>query len=165
MAYSNGYNQNRGGGWYGNRGYQNRGGYGGGYNQGNRGYQNGGGYNAPQQPVKKSGAKYSIIKKGNFIDMPIINAWQKTRQGILTITVKPYHASEKQVKSARNTFTKMIAEVQYPSGQHRLIPVLYNEVNKKVTISELNLLITPAGAGVTGTGKHVTGSVVKLSKR
>lgn len=133
------------------------------HNQFNAPYNpNYGGFNNNQPRFKKSGAKYGIIKKGQFEDLPIVNAWMKTRQGLVTIKVAPYHKTKSHDSGNGNAFFSMIAEIRYPSGHTKLVPVLMNRSNKKIPIPNENLLITPNGGGVTKSGKRVTGSVVKL---
>jgi hypothetical protein len=107
--------------------------------------------------VKKSGAVYSKIKNGNFEGMPIINAWRKTKMGLMTVKVAPYHASKDIVKSERNDFVKMIAEIKLPTGQIQIEPCLMNTTNKKIVLQKMGLVISPIGQGFTSSGKRVTG--------
>ena len=111
--------------------------------------------NAPL--VKKSGATYSKIKNGNFEGMPIVNAWRKTKMGLMTAKVAPYHASKDIVKSERNDFVKMIAEIHLPTGQVQIEPCLMNMTNKKIVLQKMGLVISPIGQGFTSSGKRVTG--------
>ncbi len=112
--------------------------------------------NTMPQP-KRSGAVYSRIKNGKFDGMTIINAWRKTKMGLMTCKVAPYHASEVLVKSDRNEFVKMIAEIKLPTGQIQIEPCLMNMTNKKVVLQKMGLVISPNGSGVTSSGKRVTG--------
>lgn len=159
MAYIN----NGGGGWNNNRNNN-----GGGWNN-NRNNNGGGWNNNGGQRSKKSGVTYSKIKQGKFEGLIIVNAWLKTKESLLTLKIAPYN---KTVKSggadvvhsdSGNEYLKYICEVRYSNGNHRLIPVLYSLKTKKIAIQELNLLVTPNGAGVTSSGKKVTGSVVRLN--
>lgn len=158
MNYNNNYNGNR---QFNGGGYQQRQYNGGGYQQ----HQyNGGGYQQPQQRFKKSGAKYSMIKKGNHEGAIIVNAWMKSRQGLLKITCAPYNGTHEVKSQNGNTFLTYIASLDYGNGNTRILPCLYNVGNKKITLSAVNLLITPNGGGFTRSGKRVTGSVLQLSK-
>lgn len=122
-------------------------------------------YGQPQQPrYKKSGAKYSIIKNGNFNSYPIVNAWMSTRQGLVKITVAPYKGTHETKSNNGNTFMNMIASIQVGFNPPQLVPCLYNMTNKKIVLSNVGLLITPNGGGQTRSGKRVTGSVVRLQK-
>lgn len=137
-----------------------------GYRQNNYGgypQHQGYGQQQPQQRPKKSGAKYSIIKQGKHEGSPIVNAWMSTRQGLVKITIAPYHGTRK-VESSANTFLTMMASVQVGFNPPQLMPCLYNITNKKVVLSNIGLLVTPNGGGMTRSGKRVTGSVVKLQK-
>lgn len=124
------------------------------YNQNRANYQQ---QNQQRQMVKKSGATYSKITKGNFEGYPIINAWRKTKNGLMTVKVAPYHASSKTVESEKNTFTKMIAEIRHPNAASEIVPVLMNMTNKKIVIKKYNLVISPNGSGYTSSGKRVSG--------
>jgi len=157
---NNNNNNYRGGGYGGNGG--NGGNYGG----------NGGGYGGnrnQQQRSKKSGATYSKIKQGQFEGLMIVNAWLKMKDILLTLKIAPYNKSIKSGKAdvvesqSGKKYLKYICEAVYSNGNHRLIPVLYSVETRKIAISELNLLVTPNGAGVTSSGKKVTGSVVRLN--
>src|SRR5690554_6750229 len=121
-------NNNYGGGGY----RQNN--YGGGYRNNNYGggYQNNGYQNRPRP--KKSGANYAQIGKGNYKGLPIVNAWLKTRQGLVTIKVAPYHKTKSYDSGNGNAFLSMIAEIKFSNGVQRLVPVLMNRQNKKIPI-------------------------------
>lgn len=155
-----------------NGGYNNGGGYNNSYgnNGGGYGNNNGGSYNSRnQQRSKKSGVTYSKIKQGQFEGLMIVNAWLKMKDLLLTLKIAPYNKTVKGssadvVKSqSGKTYLKYICEAVYSNGNHRLIPVMYSVETRKIAIPELNLLVTPNGAGVTSSGKKVTGSVVRLN--
>lgn len=151
----NNYNNNR------NQYGQNRG-----YRQNNYGgYPQQQGYSQQQPPqrFKKSGAKYSIIKQGNFEGYPIVNAWMKTRQGLVKITIAPYRDT-REVESKSNKFLTMIASIKVGFNPPQIMPCLYNLTNKKIVLPNVGLLVTPNGGGMTRNGKRVTGAVVQLNK-
>lgn len=133
----------------------------------NSNYQNGNNNNN-STPAKKSGATYSKINKGNFEGEIIINAWRKTKFGLMTCTVSPYNGKGNKGKELvtstnRNTgeikeYIKMIAVVKNTSlGTSQLYPVLMNLKTKVIVLQELSLCITPNGRGQTASGKMVTG--------
>lgn len=111
------------------------------------------------QPPKKSGAKYSKIGKGNFVGATIVNAWNKSRKGMITCTVSPYKKSDELVKSeSGNEYMKMIAVVRYErTGVEKIIPVLRNLETNVIVLKEIGMVITPNGSGRTSTGKAVKG--------
>lgn len=153
MGWNNNNNWNGGGNWNGNRNGNWNG------NRGN-GYQN-----KPQ--AKRSGAKYSIIRNGKFEGGTIVNAWNKSRgKGLITAKVAPYKDSkEYTAKSSGKTYITMIAEVFYHNtGQKMLIPCSMNKNTKVIVLSDLGMVISPNGNGITSSGKKVTGYFGKFSR-
>lgn len=126
-----------------------------GYNQ--RGYQNKG-YN---QRNKKSGAKYSKITKGTFEGLPIVNAWVKTKFGLVSIKVAPYSGTHETKSENGNKFLNLIAEVK-EGFNVSIYPCIMNLRNNYIIINKLGLMITPKGHGVTKSGKVVSGAVLQL---
>lgn len=113
---------------------------------------------------KNYGAKYSKIKKGNYIGATIVNAWnfQKGR-GMLTCTVSPYRNSKVVKSNNGNRFQSMIAIVDYEnSGVQKKIPCLMNLENKKIVLEEINMVISPNGSGKTSKGSKTQGYFGKL---
>lgn len=157
MAYGNNYQ---------NGGYRNNN-YGNG-NYRSNGYRgNGYGNNRGGQPPKRSGAKYSQIKTGKFKGGTIINAWNKSRgKGLITAKVAPYgNSKEYTAESSGNTYITMIAEVFYHnSGQKMLIPCSMNKDTRVIVLSDIGMVITPNGHGVTSSGKRVTGYFGKFTR-
>ncbi len=137
-----------------------------------RGYNNGGGYrnnnyNQNQQPPKKSGAKYSIIRKGDFEGGTIVNAWNVSRRrGLITAKVAPYKDSkEYTAKTSGKTYITMIAEVRWDnSGQTEVIPCSMNKDTKVIVLDKLGMVISPNGSGMTSSGKKVTGYFGKFTR-
>jgi hypothetical protein len=126
-------------------------------------------YPQQQQPVyKRSGAVYSKIRKGNFEGETIVNAWRKTKFGLMQATVSPYkgangkgmevvHSNGKNGSSPKE-YHKMICVIKNTSmGTSNIYPVLMNVKTQVISIQELGLCITPNGSGVTRSGKRVTG--------
>ncbi len=143
----------------GNGGYPRR-------NGGNYHRQNAqGGQNAPAP--KRSGAKYSIIRKGSFEGQVIINAWNKSRgKGLITAKVAPYKDSkEYTAPTSGKTYITMMAEVHYHnSGITKLIPCSMNKATRAVVLSDIGMVITQNGSGITSSGKRVTGYFGKFTR-
>ncbi|WP_417443757.1 hypothetical protein [Joostella sp.] len=150
MNYRNNYNR-----VYSNQNYSNRG-------YSNRGYQQ-----APPPPAKKSGATYSIIKKGKYEGGTIVNAWNVSRsKGLIKATVAPYSGTTESTSQSGNVYQTMIASVFYEkSGVKKLMPCLMNVKTKKIALSEINMVISPNGSGVTSSGKRVSGYFGSMQKR
>lgn len=132
------------------------------YNNSRRGYS--GGYNSNhqnnQQPVKKSGATYSKISKGNFVGSTIVNAWNKSRsRGLITCTVAPYKGSKTyKADTSGEKYQTMMAEIFYHNtGQKILEPCSMNIKTKRIVLKSLGMVITPNGKGRTSSGKLVSG--------
>ena len=151
---------------YGNNNYGNGNGYGNGYRRNN--YRNNNGYRNNNRPTsKKSGAKYSIIRNGRFEGGTIVNAWNKSRgKGLITAKVAPYSDSkEYTAKSSGKTYITMIAEITYHnSGHTRIIPCSMNKNTKVIALSDIGMVISPNGAGMTSSGKKVTGYFGKFTR-
>lgn len=110
--------------------------------------------------VKRSGAKYSTIRKGKFQDATIVNAWNKSKgKGLLTATVAPYSKSKTYTaKKSGKRYQTMICKLHYHnSGHERIIPVSMNVDTGVIVIEEIGMVITKNGSGVTSGGKKVTG--------
>jgi len=136
----------------------------GGSNGGNRGNFQG---NSQRPQVKRSGAKYSIIRKGDFEGGTIINAWNKSKgKGLITAKVAPYKDSkEYTAQSSGKTYITMIAEVFYHnSGQKLIIPCSMNKSTKAVVLQDIGMVITQNGSGITSGGKKVTGYFGKFTR-
>ena len=143
------------------------------WNQNNNNYNgnNGNNYNGNngnnQQPSKKSGATYTVIRKGKFTDMIICNAWNKSKsKGLIVATVAPYYASGDKVESKTgNKYLKMMATVEFKtSGHKKLMPCLMNIATKVIVLKDMGMVITPNGSGKTSSGKKVTGYFGTMTK-
>lgn len=121
-----------------------------------------------QQIFKKSGAVYSRIRNGNFEGDTIVNAWRKTRLGLMKATVAPYSGQGGKGREIVNSngksgnqdkeYQKMICTIKNDSaGTNQTYHVLMNLKTQVIVIKELGLCITPNGSGVTKSGKRVTG--------
>lgn len=155
--YGNGYNR------YPQRSY-------GGYNRQNYG----GGY-APQyrqqQPqFKKSGVKYTLIRKGKYegCPYPMVNAWRVTRLGgLVTASGGPINGAveHKAKTSGKHYVPYLITIVNRATGGMQKYPCLYCVETKKIVIKELGWVISPNGSGVTRSGKSVTGYFGRNTRR
>lgn len=121
-----------------------------------------------QQIYKKSGAVYSRIRNGNFEGDTIVNAWRKTRLGLMKATVAPYEGQNGKGREIVNSagksgnqdkeYQKMICTITNDTaGTNQTYHVLMNLKTQVIVIKELGLCITPNGSGVTKSGKRVTG--------
>lgn len=121
-----------------------------------------------QQTFKKSGAVYSRIRNGNFEGNTIVNAWRKTRLGLMKATVAPYAGqgnrgleivnSQGKSGNQEKEYQKMICTITNDTvGSNQTYHVLMNVKTQVIVIKELGLCITPNGSGVTKSGKRVTG--------
>nr|WP_116219463.1 hypothetical protein [Allomuricauda sp.] len=151
---------------YGNNNYNRNNGY-----NRNSNYRNGNAYgnrnSGNRQAPKRSGAKYSIIRQGKFEGQTIINAWNKSRgKGLITAKVAPYGDSkEYTAPSSGKTYITMIAEITYHnSGHTRIIPCSMNKATKSVVLSDIGMVITQNGSGLTSSGKKVSGYFGKFSR-
>lgn len=123
---------------------------------------------ADDTQYKKSGATYSKIKTGDFAGETIVNAWRKTKFGLMVAVVTPYKgANGKGLDAVTSTnertgeikeYQKMICTIQNKSmGTSQTYHVLMNVKTQVIVINELSLCITPNGQGKTASGKKVFG--------
>jgi hypothetical protein len=134
----------------------------------NNGYNNNQYYQAPPQPPKRSGAKYTMLKDGNWKGNYIVNAWNSSKsRGMITVKVSPYHATGKIVTSEKgNEYHKMIAHVFYKrTGNTVVIPCLMNIETQVIVLKEIGMVVTPNGNGRTRSGKAVTGYFGTMLKK
>ncbi|MEQ8220324.1 MAG: hypothetical protein RH981_18965 [Arenibacter sp.] len=120
-----------------------------------------------QAQAKKSGAKYSLIKDGTYKGYTIINAWNKSRgKGLITAKVAPYKGSkEYTAETSGATYITLIAEVNYRNtGVTKLVPCSMNKATKVIVLSEIGMVISPNGSGITSGGHKVTGYFGKFSR-
>ena len=152
MAYPNQQNYNF------NRQQYRNGNYNAPYNQNYRGNNQ----NRPQ--YKKSGATYTKISKGKMTGFTAVNAWKKTKNGLITASVMPY--SDVIVESGRGKqYLKYIAEIVHKgTGSRTIYPCLMNIQTQVIKIKELGMCITPNGSGTTASGKRVKGYFGTFSK-
>ena len=137
--------------------------------QGNNWNSNNGGNNYQRnnnqqnQTFKKSGAVYSRIKDGKMEGMMAVNAWRKTKNGLMTASAFPVDQTEHIGEKSKNTFIRYAVEVRNMDlGTSQTYWCLMQKESKKITIKELGLVISPNGNGVTASGKRVTGYFGKI---
>lgn len=135
---------------------------------GNSNYQQNNNYSASgnyskTQDVKKSGSVYSRIKTGKMEGMTCVNAWRKTKNGLMTASAFPVDQTEHIGDKSKNTFIRMAVEIKNADlGTRQTYWCLMQKESKKIVISELGLVISPNGNGVTSSGKRVTGYFGKI---
>ena len=130
--------------------------------QNQRSSYGGGGYQSNQQKVKKSGAIYSRIKKGKNEGAMCVNAWRKTKNGLLTATAFPVDGVEHTSEAGNISLRYVVEVVNRDMGTTQTYWCLMQKASKKIFISELGLVISPNGNGVTSSGKRVTGFFGKV---
>lgn len=138
-------------------------------NYGNRSYGGNGGYNNRQQKqdVKRSGAVYTKINTGGNKDgLFQVNAWRKTKYGLMTASCTPYEDYDSNGNAQGVTIHKgkekghefIRYRVQLTmNGQVQKFYTLMRLDTKVINIPELSLCITPNGSGYTSSGKRVSG--------
>lgn len=90
---------------------------------------------------KHSGCKHVENAKGEFL-----SAWNYSKgRGMLKAFVFPYHGTGTLNKSQKgNEYISMMCKVTYQnSGIEKLIPVQMNIHTKKVTLSDLGMVLNP----------------------
>nr|WP_317631704.1 hypothetical protein [uncultured Flavobacterium sp.] len=138
------------------------------YNNNNNRYNNNNVYqnqNQNQPIYKKSGAVYTKIKEGEKAGYYVINAWRKTKHGLITAFVTPYPDYDANGKFAGITVHSSERGNEYIRVKVQLVDgiktekyyCLMNIKTKVVSINQLGLCITPNGRGVTKSGKRVEG--------
>ena len=119
--------------------------------------------NQRNQDVKKSGTVYSRIKTGKMEGMTAVNAWRKTKNGLMTASAFPVDQTEHIGEKGKNTFIRYAVEVKNADlGTSQTYWCLMQKESRKITIKELGLVISPNGNGVTSSGKRVTGYFGKI---
>lgn len=125
----------------------------------------------PQRQIKKSGAKYTNITKGKFanLGLPAVNAWRKTKAGIMEAKAFPIADKDGVYEHTSQTGRKSVRYVveisNATTGTHNVFYSIMNLDSRKIYIDELGLVISPNGSGVTGTGKSVSGFFGKKRKK
>ncbi|WP_407532000.1 hypothetical protein [Elizabethkingia meningoseptica] len=126
------------------------------------GYSNNSG--GGREQFKKSGAEYSKIKKGKHVGLTCVNAWRKSKYGLVTASAFPVdgvvHTSERGNESMRYVVTV----VNKAFGTTQTYWCMMSLKSQIIGIKELGLCITPNGRGRTASGKTVTGYFGKFGK-
>lgn len=132
-----------------------------GNNSGGYGGQNGG-YNAKKNEAKKSGAVYSRIKKGKNEGGTAVNAWRKTKNGLVTASAYPVDGVEHTSQAGKVSLRYVVEVVNRDMGTTQTYWCLMAKDSRKIFIQELGLVISPNGSGTTSSGKRVTGFFGKV---
>lgn len=136
--------------WNGNNKYSNR----------NSNYKRA---NTDKGNVKKSGATYTKIKKGKNEGLYAVNAWRKTRNGLMIAKAFPAGGDEVIESQRGNEFVRYAVEISVPNvGTSQTYWALMNKKTRLIPIKELGLVISPNGNGITGSGVRVTGYFGKI---
>ena len=128
---------------------------------GNRNYSQNNDYNFKNQ-VKKSGAVYSRIKKGKNEGGIAVNAWRKTKNGLVTASGYPVDGVEHSSKDGKISLRYVVEVVNRDMGTTQTYWCMMAKDSKKIFIQELGLVISPNGNGITSSGKRVTGYFGKV---
>ncbi|OPC37699.1 hypothetical protein [Elizabethkingia miricola] len=115
--------------------------------------------------IKKSGAVYSRIKKGKNEGHQAVNAWRKTRNGLMTASAMPVDGVLHSDKKGNEYLRYVVTVVHQGFGTTQTYWSLMNVKKQTITISELGLVISPNGSGRTGSGRNVRGYFGKFSRR
>lgn len=107
--------------------------------------------------VKKSGATYSRIKTGKHEGLMAVNAWRKTRNGLVTASAFPVDGVEHTSKDGNISLRYVVEVVHRDMGTTQTYWCLMSKDSKKIFIKELGLVISPNGNGISSSGKRVTG--------
>ncbi len=106
-------------------------------------YGNRGNYRpSNRQGKKKSGAKFGF--SNGEADRPFVRGWRVTRRfGLITYLCGPNKKTKRVTSKTGKEWENWTCKIQFGDGNSRLISCLYNPQSKKVTISELGLVINP----------------------
>lgn len=107
--------------------------------------------------VKKSGAVYTRIKGGKHEGLMAVNAWRKTKNGLVTASCFPVDGVEHQSKDGNVSLRYVVEIVNRDMGTTQTYWCMYAKDTKKIFIKELGLVISPNGNGISSLGKRVTG--------
>lgn len=111
-----------------------------------------------QDDAKKSGAVYTKIRKGKLEGHLAVNAWRKTKNGLMKASAFPVDGVEHKGKQNGHFFMRYVVDIVNESaGTKQTFWCLMRMDTKKIVINELNLVISPNGQGYTSSGKRVTG--------
>lgn len=137
------------------------------YNRGQRNYQrreNFGGRQATYDEdysynsIKKSGAHYTQIREGKNEGLYAVNAWRKTKMGLMTAKAFPANREVVYTSKEGNEFITYAVEISNTTlGTSQTYWALMNKKTRKLFIKELGLVISPNGSGITSGGRRVAG--------
>lgn len=125
-------------------------------NQKSRGFGQSAGFDS-RNSVKKSAATYSRIKSGKHEGLMAVNAWRKTKNGLVTASCFPVDGIEHQSKDGKTSLRYVVEVVHRDMGTTQTYWTLMSKDSKKIFIKELGLVISPNGNGISSSGKRVTG--------
>lgn len=126
----------------------------------NRNYNNNNNNNRSQQKddAKRSGATYTKMRKGKFEGELAVNAWRKTRAGLMKASAFPVDGVVHTGKDKGHEFMRYVVNISNSStGTNETFWCLMRLDTKMIVIKELSLVISPNGSGYTSSGKKVSG--------
>lgn len=128
----------------------------------NFGNSSGNRFNRQEEHIKKSGATYTKIKTGKNEGLFSVNAWRKTKNGLMVASAFPA-GGEEYTSQAGNVSRKYAIEVvNRDMGTTQTYWALMDLKSRKIFIKELGLVISPNGRGFTAGGKRVEGYFGKI---
>lgn len=111
-----------------------------------------------QLETKKSGATYTKMRKGKMEGLICVNAWRKTKNGLMTASAFPVDGHVHVGKDKGHEFMRYVVNIANSSlGTNETFWCLMRLDTKMIVIKELSLVISPNGNGVTSSGKRVSG--------
>lgn len=122
-------------------------------NRGNNNNNNGNN----QQQYKKSGAVYTRMKKGKHEGLMAVNAWRKTRFGIMSASAFPVDGKIHESQRGRQSMRYVVDIVVKETGTKNTYWCMMAMDTQTISIPELGLCISPNGSGTTASGKRVRG--------
>lgn len=157
MAYNNN-NGGYGGNGYGGNGYQGQ--------QQPRYQQQQPRYQQPAPPPpKRSAAKYTVMTKGKNIGLECVNGFKAGKQGLLTFSAFPVDGREHESQTGNVFLRYVVTVVHRGTGATNTYWCLMSKRTRKISVKELGLVISPNGSGRTSSGKSVTGTICRNTKK
>lgn len=118
--------------------------------------------NRPQ--YKKSGAIFSKITKGKYEGLMAVNAWKKTKYGMIKANAIPLSNSSSESANGNQYVPYLVTVIDMNSLQSSKYNGIMNIQTRILTITDLGMCITPNGSGTTKSGTKVRGYFGKFTK-
>jgi|GEM_PF-3265717 len=119
--------------------------------------------------IKKSGATYTKISKGDAEGLFHVSAWRLDKNRLVTAQCFPHRSKKTGVYTFisdknKKEYCHYIIELKGDSFIS-VVPGLMSKETKKLYIPKLNLVISKNGKGITGNGKPVSGYFGKIPRK